>query len=101
MAAVEIAEEPAAAIPPMATIVDQRTGIVIYGITYPRDPCDLTRQEVREHLFLPEEAAVEVLDHRGEGGVTEVGISWPKDVDGKVVLDHIRRIIQERMIRVV
>lgn len=85
----------------MATTVDQRTGIVIYGVAYPQDPRSMTPMEIREHLFLPEEARVEVLDHQHEGGVTEVGISWAASVDGKVVLDHVRRIIRERMIRIV
>lgn len=101
MAAVEAVNEPAARIPPMATTVDQRTKIVIHGVIYPKDPRDMTAEAIREHLFLPEEAAIEVLDHQGEGVLTEVGISWAESVDGKVVLDHIRRIIRERMIHIV
>ncbi|WP_067794243.1 hypothetical protein [Actinomadura formosensis] len=83
----------------MATTVDQRTGIVIHGVTYPEDPRDMTGEEIRRHLLLPEEASIKVLDHQDEGTLTEVGISWAEDVDGKVVLDHIRQIIRERMIR--
>ncbi|WP_433467698.1 hypothetical protein [Spirillospora sp. CA-128828] len=85
----------------MATTVDQRTRIVIHGVAYPQDPRGMTTEEIREHLFLPEEAAIEVLDHEDEGALTEVGISWAKSVDGKVVQDHIRRIIRERMIHIV
>ncbi|TDD39254.1 hypothetical protein E1287_03905 [Actinomadura sp. KC06] len=85
----------------MATTIDQRTKIVIHGVTYPVDPRDMTAEEIREHLFLPDEADIEVLDHQDEGDLTEVGISWAEGVDGKVVLDHIRRIIQERMVRIV
>lgn len=97
----EVVSERAATIPLMATTVDQRTGIVIHGVTYPRDPKDMTAEEIREHLFLPGDVTVEVLDHEEEGDLTEVGISWDESVDGKVVLDHIRRIIRERMVRIV
>jgi hypothetical protein len=86
---------------PMATTIDQRAGIVIHGVVYPRDPKDMTVQEIREHLFLPQEADIEVLDHEEDGDNTEVGISWAEDVEGKVVLDHVRRIIRERMAVVV
>ncbi|MFI0373112.1 hypothetical protein ACH35V_35070 [Actinomadura sp. 1N219] len=85
----------------MATTVDQRTKIVMNGVVYPVDPRDMTVEEIREHLFLPEEARIEVLDHQDEEDLTEVGISWADGVDGKVVLDHVRRIIQEHMIHIV
>ncbi|RFS85000.1 hypothetical protein D0T12_16050 [Actinomadura spongiicola] len=85
----------------MATTVDQRTKIVVHGVVYPKDPRDMTAEEVREHLFLPEEASIEVLDHQDEGKLTEVGISWAEGVDGKTVLYHLRRIIRERMIHIV
>ena len=101
MEAMEAVNERSAMIPPMATTVDQRTGIVIHGVTYPQDPRDMTGREIREHLFLPDQVAIEILDHQAEGDLTEVGISWDESVDGKVVLDHIRRIIQERMVMVV
>ncbi|GAA4240537.1 hypothetical protein GCM10022254_65570 [Actinomadura meridiana] len=90
-----------AELPPMATTVDQRTKIVLHGVVYPADPRDMTVEEIREHLYLPDEADVEVLDHQGEGDLTEVGISWDESVDGKVVLDHIRRIIHEHLIHIV
>ncbi|RKS71724.1 hypothetical protein BZB76_4531 [Actinomadura pelletieri DSM 43383] len=85
----------------MATTVDQRTKIVVHGVVYPKDPRDMTAEEVREHLFLPEEAGIEVLDHQDEGTLTEVGISWAEGVDDKTVLYHLRRIIRERMIHIV
>lgn len=86
------------ALPPMATTVDERAGVVIYGVAYPRDPRDMTAEEIRGHLFLPEETSIEVLDHQDEGDLTEVGISWDDGVDGTVVLDHVKRIIRERML---
>ncbi|GAA0581206.1 hypothetical protein [Actinomadura livida] len=96
----EVVNERAAKTLPMATTVDQRTGIVIHGVTYPQDPRDMTAEEIREHLFLPDAATIEILDHHEEGDLTEVGISWDRSVDGKTVLDHVRRIIQERMVRI-
>lgn len=101
MEAMEVVNERAAKTSPMATTVDQRTGIVMHGVTYPQDPRVMTAEEIREHLFLPEAATIEILDHQEEGDLTEVGISWDRSVDGKAVLDHIRRIIQERMVRIV
>jgi hypothetical protein len=99
--AVEAVSEEAAARPPMATTIDQRNGIVIHGVVYPKDPREMTVEEIREHLFLPEAAAIEVIDPEDLDGLAEVGITWAKGYKGKVVLDHVRRIIRERMVEAV
>jgi hypothetical protein len=93
--------EEAADWPPMATTIDLRNNIVIHGVVYPKDPREMTVEEIREHLFLPEQAAIEVVDPEDLDGLAEVGIAWAKEYKGKVVLDHVRRIIRERMVQVV
>ncbi|GLZ05467.1 hypothetical protein Acsp03_29330 [Actinomadura sp. NBRC 104412] len=87
-------QEPSASL--LATV--EQDWIIIRGVLFPKPPETMTIEEIREHLFLPGEAEIEIdVPEDEEPGESVIDVSWPEDADPKLIIRLTKRIIAERM----